>query len=151
MPTKNYLEKALELAHEAALDDEVPVGAVIVHDDKIVGEGRNTREKEQNPLRHAELIAIENAARSIGSWRLIDCDLYVTLEPCPMCLAACQQSRIRKVVYGAKDEKGGAICLGYHIHENPRVNHRFEVVYEPNEECSSVLSEFFAGKRKKKQ
>ncbi|MBS1959486.1 MAG: nucleoside deaminase [Bdellovibrionales bacterium] len=150
MPTKNYLEKALELAREAALDDEVPVGAVIVHDGKIVGEGRNTRERDQNPLKHAELIAIENAARTVGSWRLIDCDLYVTLEPCPMCLAACQQSRVRKVVYGAKDGKGGAICLGYHIYKDPKVNHRFEVVYEPNEECSSVLSQFFAAKRRKK-
>lgn len=151
MPTKSYLEKALELAREAALDDEVPVGAVIVHNGKVVGSGRNTREKDQNPLKHAELIAIENASKSVGSWRLIDCDLYVTLEPCPMCLAACQQARVRRVVYGAKDEKGGAICLGYHIHDDPKVNHRFEVVYEPNEECSSVLSQFFARKRKKKQ
>lgn len=107
MPAKNFLAKALDLAREAALDDEVPVGAVIVRDDKIIGSGRNTREKDQNPIKHAEMIAIEEAARALGSWRLIDCDLYVTLEPCPMCLAACQQARVRRVVYAAKDESGG--------------------------------------------
>jgi len=145
----DYLLEALKLAHEAAAVDEVPVGAVIVHDDAIIGSGRNFREHEQSVLGHAELMAIEQASKSIGSWRLNDCDLYVTLEPCPMCLAACQQARIRKVIYGAKDEKGGALCLGYHLHSDERMNHRFEVVYEPQEECSQVLKEFFAKKRGK--
>ena len=145
----DYLLEALKLAHEAAAVDEVPVGAVIVHDDTIIGSGRNFREHEQSVLGHAELMAIEQASKSIGSWRLNDCDLYVTLEPCPMCLAACQQARIRKVIYGAKDEKGGALCLGYHLHSDERMNHRFEVVYEPQEECSRVLKEFFAKKRGK--
>jgi tRNA(adenine34) deaminase len=146
---KDYLLDALKLARIAADADEVPVGAVIVHDGKIIGSGRNYREQEQTVLGHAEIMAIAEASRAIGSWRLNDCDLYVTLEPCPMCLAACQQSRIRKVIYGAKDEKGGAICLGYHLHSDSRMNHQFEVVYEPLEECSSVLKDFFSAKRGK--
>lgn len=154
MPNKNLnmspLERALELARQAAQQDEVPVGAVVVHDGKIIAEGHNLREQEQNPLKHAELVALEGAAKELGSWRLLDCDLYVTLEPCPMCLAACQQARVRKVVYGARDEKGGAICLGYHIHQDPKVNHRFEVEFTENPECSQLLKDFFAAKRKKK-
>lgn len=149
MSAKNYLAQALELARQAAAEDEVPVGAVIVFEDRVVGRGYNTRERDQNPLLHAEMVAITEAAKTIGSWRLLDCDLYVTLEPCPMCLAACQQARVRRVVYGTKDEKGGALCLGYHIHDNPRVNHRFEVIHEPDEGSAQVLKDFFAAKRKK--
>lgn len=145
----NFLLEALRLAKEAANDDEVPVGAVIVRDEVVIAVGRNNREKKQNPLGHAEMLAIENASKAIGSWRLHECDLYVTLEPCPMCLSACQQARVRKVIYGAKDEKGGAICLGYHVHSDQKLNHQFEVVYQPNEECSLVLKEFFAKKRLK--
>jgi tRNA(adenine34) deaminase len=151
MKALDFLSKALELAEAAALRGEVPVGAVIVHQDKIIGAGSNTREAEQDPTRHAEVIAIQAAAKSLGSWRLIDCDLYVTLEPCPMCLSACQQARVRKVVYGAKDEKGGAICLGFHIHAHARTNHRFEVEYLPSEACSEVLKKFFANKRSEKK
>ena len=147
---KKFLSEALKLAHEAALNDEVPVGAVIVHNGVVIASGRNTREKNQNPLGHAEMSAIENASKVLGTWRLIDCDLYVTLEPCPMCLSACQQARIRKVIYGAKDEKGGAICLGYHLHSDEKLNHRFEVIYEPEETCSKVLKDFFIKKRSKK-
>jgi tRNA(adenine34) deaminase len=146
---KNFLLEALKLAHEAAIDDEVPVGAIVVHNGEVIAQGKNTREKNQNPLGHAELSAIEAASKSLGTWRLNECDLYVTLEPCPMCLSACQQARIRKVIYGAKDEKGGALCLGYHVHSDAKLNHRFEVVYEPNEECSQVLKNFFAKKRQK--
>ena len=147
-----YLHEAYLLAIEAAKRDEVPVGAVIVHapsgaSDTIVGRGSNTREADQDPTGHAEMIAIREAARTLRSWRLIDCDLYVTLEPCPMCLSACQQARVRKVVYGAKDEKGGAICLGFHTHNDPRLNHQFEAVYEPDEECSKVLKDFFSRRR----
>jgi len=145
----NFLLEALRLAHEAALEDEVPVGAVIVQDNVIISTGKNSREKNQSPLGHAELSAIESAAQAIGSWRLENCDLYVTLEPCPMCLSACQQARIRKVIYGAKDEKGGAICLGYHVHSDAKLNHRFEVIYQAQEECSQVLKYFFAKKRLK--
>jgi tRNA(adenine34) deaminase len=145
----DYLNEALKLAKEAAAHDEVPVGAVIVRDSSIIAVGRNDREEVQNAIGHAEIRAIEAASKTVGSWRLNDCDLYVTLEPCPMCLSACQQARIRKVIYGAKDEKGGAICLGYHVHSDQRMNHRFEVVYQPNDECSKVLKDFFAAKRGK--
>jgi tRNA(adenine34) deaminase len=151
MSAPPYLLEALRLAREAALRDEVPVGAVVIHETKIVGEGSNEREEKQDPLGHAEMIALRSAAETLGSWRLINCDLYVTLEPCPMCLSACQQARIRKVIYGAKDEKGGAICLGFHVHEHPKLNHQFEVVYEPNEECAQVLRDFFARRRSEKK
>ncbi len=147
MNSQKYLAKALELANSAAARDEVPVGAVIVFEDKIIGSGSNTREAEQDPTRHAEIIAIQDAAKAIGSWRLLDCDLYVTLEPCPMCLSACQQARVKRVIYGAKDEKGGAICLGYHVHSDARLNHQFEVIYEPNDACSEVLKTFFSQRR----
>jgi tRNA(adenine34) deaminase len=145
----NFLFEALKLAQEAAAADEVPVGAVVVREGVVISRGRNSREENQNPLGHAELMALQDASKVTGSWRLNDCDLYVTLEPCPMCLSACQQARVRKVIYGAKDEKGGAICLGYHVHADEKLNHRFEVVYEPQEECSKVLKDFFAKKRAK--
>lgn len=141
------LDEALKLALAAAQEDEVPVGAVVVHQGVVIGRGKNFRERLQSPVGHAEIEALSDAARSIGSWRLEGCELYVTLEPCPMCLSACQQARIRKVVYGARDEKGGAICLGYHVHQDARMNHRFEVIYEPNETCSKLLKEFFKNKR----
>jgi tRNA(adenine34) deaminase len=144
---QGYLHEAYQLAVEAAARDEVPVGAVMVHDGKVVGRGSNTREELQDPTGHAEMTAIREAAKSLSSWRLIDCDLYVTLEPCPMCLSACQQARVRRVVYGAKDEKGGAICLGFHTHNDSRLNHQFEVVYEPSDECSQVLKDFFSKRR----
>lgn len=148
---KSFLSEALILAQEAAKQDEVPIGAVIVLNGVVIGRGKNDRESMQNPLGHAELNAIKEAAQKLNSWRLIDCELYVTLEPCPMCLSACQQARIKKVIYGAKDEKGGAICLGFHVHQDVRTNHRFEVEFQKNEECSSILSDFFTKKRKEKK
>src|SRR3954471_10998418 len=104
------MQEALELAKKAAREDEVPVGAVVVQREsgKIVGRGHNRREQAQNPLAHAEVMAIEDAARQLKSWRLEGCALVVTLEPCPMCLGACQQSRVEQVYYGACDPKGGA-------------------------------------------
>lgn len=146
--TKDYLSEALLEAREAAADDEVPVGAVVVYQGKIVGRGRNRREKLQSALSHAEIHAIEEASRTLGSWRLVDCELYVTLEPCPMCLAACQQARITRVVYGATDPKGGAISLGYHLHEDARTNHRFAADHTPSPACGEILTEFFRKKRK---
>src|SRR5690606_23511034 len=125
----NWMDRALTLAQEAANKGEVPVGAVLVLDGRIVGEGCNQRETQHDPLGHAELIAIAGAARSLESWRLLNCELYVTLEPCPMCLAACQQARVQRVVYAAQDPKGGALSLGYSMHEDVRTNHRFEVEY----------------------
>jgi tRNA(adenine34) deaminase len=143
----DWLREALEEAKLAAAEDEVPVGAVVVHDGIAVATGRNAREKLQSPLSHAELHAILAASKHFGSWRLVDCDLYVTLEPCPMCLAACQQARVRRVVYGAKDPKGGAISLGYRIHEDARTHHRFAVEFVEDERCGGILTEFFRAKR----
>jgi len=147
MEPQFFLREALKLAEQAVLLDEVPVGAVVVHEGKVIGSGFNTREREQDPTGHAEIKAIQMAAKVLNSWRLLECDLYVTLEPCPMCLSACLQARIRKVIYGAKDEKGGAICLGFHVHEHPKLNHQFEVLYSPVEECSQILKDFFLRRR----
>lgn len=109
--------------------------------------GHNRRETDQNPVSHAEIEALVQAARTMKSWRLAGCTLYVTLEPCPMCLAACQQARIKRVVYGAQDPKGGALSLGYRLHEDTRTNHRFEVQHLPVAQCGAILSEYFALKR----
>ncbi len=148
MSTPGAMDEALRLAEEAAADDEVPVGAVILHEGRIVGRGRNRREKSQDPLGHAEIAAIAEAARTLGSWRLSDCELVVTLEPCPMCLGALQQARVKSVTYGAADPKGGALSLGYRLHEDVRTNHRFEVVLREDPRCGQVLREFFKARRK---
>ena len=137
------MEEALALAAEAAGCGEVPVGCVIVCDGKIVGRGRNRREEEQNALLHAEIIAIEEACRTLGSWRLNECDLYVTLEPCPMCAGAILNARVGRVFYGAGDTNMGA-CGG--------VINLFEEAfgYKPKmykgmlgDRCAEVLSDFF--------
>ncbi|MBQ2327319.1 MAG: nucleoside deaminase [Clostridia bacterium] len=137
------MEEALALAIEAAACGEVPVGCVIVCDGKIVGRGRNRREEEQNALLHAEIIAIEEACRTLGSWRLNECDLYVTLEPCPMCAGAILNARVGRVFYGAGDTNMGA-CGG--------VINIFEEAfgYKPRmykgmlgDRCAEVLSDFF--------
>jgi tRNA(Arg) A34 adenosine deaminase TadA len=141
------MEQALTLAREAAARDEVPVGAVVVRAGVVVGRGSNRREADHNPCSHAEIEAITEAARQLGSWRLDECELYVTLEPCPMCLGACQQARLRRVVYGAADPKGGALSLGYRLHEDTRLNHRFAVELAAREACGGVLRDFFAAKR----
>jgi tRNA(adenine34) deaminase len=142
-----WMAKALALARKAAAMDEVPVGAVVVHQGRVVGRGYNLRERDQNPLAHAEVQAIRAAARKLKSWRLTDCLLVVTLEPCPMCLAACQQARLSHVVYGAADPKGGALSLGYALNEDRRLNHRFTVEHVPHAECGHVLRDFFKAKR----
>lgn len=144
-----WLQEALRLAREAEKLDEVPVGAVVIRssDGAVVGRGFNRRETDQSPIAHAEVLAIAEAARALGSWRLTGCELAVTLEPCPMCLAACQQARLDRVVYGVGDPKGGALSLGYKLHEDARTNHRFEVAHHATPECGAVLTEFFRRKR----
>src|SRR6476646_10804683 len=99
----NFMKQALFLAAKASSMDEVPVGALVIRDGMIIGQGYNTRETEQNPVAHAEILAIQDAARTLGSWRLLDCLLVVTLEPCMMCLAASQQARVSEIVYGVQD------------------------------------------------
>lgn len=143
-----FIEEALTVARQAEEAGDVPVGAVVVDvSGRVIGRGFNRREADQNPVSHAEIEAIQEAAKALGSWRLLDCTLYVTLEPCPMCLAACQQARVSAVVYGATDLKGGAISLGYRLNEDVRTNHRFEVIHQANEACSQILKDFFKRRR----
>jgi tRNA(adenine34) deaminase len=149
-----WLAEALRLAEQAASEDEVPVGAVVVRLDPstgkelIVGKGYNRREQDENPVAHAEMMAIQEAARVTGHWRLTGCALYVTLEPCPMCLAACQQGRVEALYYGAHDPKGGALSLGYPLHEDRRTHHRFPAIVRETAECGAILTRFFQRKRK---
>lgn len=129
---------------------EVPVGAVIVHEGDIIGRGHNLRELSQDPTTHAEMIAIRQAAEALGSWRLIDTALYVTLEPCPMCAGALVNARVPRVVWGCNDPKAGATETLYTIGSDPRLNHRFECVPGVlREECSELLTRFFAAIRAK--
>lgn len=147
-----YMQRALELAKKAAEKGEVPVGAVVVRkrDGKIVGEGCNLREGDKNPLAHAEIIAINEASKNLGGWRLIDCELYVTLEPCPMCCGAIINSRIERVVFGAYDKKAGSCCSVTEMFELP-YNHKPELVGGVmQEECSKALSDFFKALRSSK-
>ncbi len=147
----NYLfSMAIDLAHQAYKKDEVPVGAIITnkHGD-VLAKTYNTKEQTQNPCHHAEILAIEEASKQLGSWRLVDCDLYVTLEPCPMCLAALSQARIKNIYFGAYDPKGGAISIGHNLHNDPKLNHRINVYGGfKHLECSRLVSNFFRQKRK---
>jgi tRNA(adenine34) deaminase len=144
-----YMRRAVELAQEAAYQDEVPVGAVIVHKGQVIAEAYNQRESLADPTAHAEMIAITQAAAHLQSWRLEQCELYVTLEPCPMCAGAILQSRIPKVVYGAIDPKAGAVESLYHLLSDQRLNHRCELQGGVlAQECGSILTEFFAAKRR---
>jgi tRNA(adenine34) deaminase len=139
---------ALAEAHQAAAEDEVPIGAIVVRGGQILGAAHNQREQLRDPTAHAEMIAITQAAGALNSWRLEDCTLYVTLEPCPMCAGAIVQSRIKRVVYGADDPKAGAVRSLYQLLQDSRLNHRCEVEAGiMGAECGQVLSEFFQQKR----
>ena len=142
-----WLSESMKLAEKASAEDEVPVGAVVVRESRIIGRGYNRREQDGDPLAHAEMMAIREAAAELGSWRLENCSLIVTLEPCPMCLAACQQARITALYYGAKDPKGGALSLGYSLHQDPRTHHRFEAHFVEEPRCGQILTAFFLKKR----
>ncbi len=145
------MREALSLAKEAFSMGEVPVGAVAVWDGKIVGRGMNRRETDKNALRHAEIAAIDEACKNLGGWRLWKCDLYVTLEPCPMCAGAIINSRIRRVIFGASDAKAGSCGSVTDMFSLP-YNHKPEVVSGILErECSELLTEFFAGLREKRR
>jgi tRNA(adenine34) deaminase len=151
MNDEAWMKKALELAGEAAEIGEVPVGAVIVRDREIISESSNLREKSHNPVAHAEILAIQQAAAKLGAWRLEDCTLYVTLEPCPMCAGAIVNSRIPRLVYGATDPKAGAVNSLYQITQDARLNHQVEVVGGVlAEDCGKILSEFFRNLRQQK-
>ena len=146
-----FMEQALSLAREAAAEGEVPVGCVITLGDRVVGTGRNRREKDKTALAHAELEAIAQSCRTLGGWRLWQCTLYVTLEPCPMCAGAIINARIPRVVYGAADPKAGA-CRSVCSLFSMAFNHHPEVesgVLE--EECAGVLRDFFRNLRESRK
>lgn len=147
---EKMMKKALECADSAAEIGEVPIGAVVVCDGEIVSAGFNTRETDKNALCHAEIKAIDAACKKLGGWRLHKCEIFVTLEPCPMCAGAIVNSRIKRVVYGARDEKAGA--FGTKLDLNTfGLNHRPEIVGGVLEkECSEKLSRFFSTLREKK-
>jgi len=148
-----HMEMALEEAAQAAAEDEVPVGAVIVSLKRgLIGQAHNQRELLHDPTAHAEMIAITQAAEALRSWRLEDCILYVTLEPCPMCAGAVVLARLPMVVYGTTDPKAGACDTLFRITNDPRLNHRAQVVGGVlAERCAGVLSAFFAEKRRQKK
>ncbi len=143
---------ALKEAGKAAGKGEAPIGAVIVLDGKIIGRGHNLREVNGDPTAHAEMIAIRKAAKMTGGWRLTGATIYVTLEPCLMCMGAILLARLERVVYGCRDPKGGAAGSLYDLSNDLRLNHRVELTSGVRqEECSSVLSGFFAELRQKKK
>ena len=146
-----FMQKALELAKISAAEGEVPVGAIIVKGDEIVGTGRNRREYGKNALYHAEIEAIDNACKTLGGWRLWECDMYVTLEPCPMCAGAIINSRIKTVYYGASDLKAGSFGSVVDFNSLP-YNHKPEIVSGVmQDEAREILSDFFKGLREKKK
>ena len=146
------MAQALHLAHEAASHGEVPVGAIVVYQGYIVGRGYNLREERQSITAHAEILAIEEASRLLGTWRLEDCQVFVTLEPCPMCASALQQARIREIYFGTRDPKAGAVISKDQFFLRPGLNH-YPAVSEGifQEACSEVLTGFFKSLRKKKR
>ncbi len=147
---ERWMHFALGQARAAFDEDEVPVGAVIVHEERIIAEAHNLRETLNDPTAHAEMMAITQAAESLGSWRLLDCTLFVTLEPCPMCAGAIVQARIPHVIYGTTDPKGGACHTLYQITNDSRLNHQANVVGGVMaDECRIILQEFFAKQRAK--
>jgi len=149
---KIFMGEALREARKAADLDEVPVGAVIVHNGEVIGRGCNLRETSQDPTDHAEMIAIREAARHTGFWRLCDCTLYVTLEPCVMCMGAIILARIQRLVFGCRDPRAGAVGSIYNLAEDERFNHRVEVTEGVEEDaCSRILSGFFADLRHRKK
>ena len=150
MTHEEFMKEALLLAEISASEGEVPVGAVVVCDGKIVGTGRNIRETEKNALCHAEIEAINNACKNLGGWRLFKCDLYVTLEPCPMCAGAIINSRIKNVYFGASDYKNGAcgsVVNLFQLDFNHKPNFESGIL---ETECSEILTRFFKNLREKK-
>ena len=147
-----FMQQALALAREAAELGEVPVGAVAVHDGKVIGTGFNRREVDRHPLAHAEMLAMDAAARSLGVWRLSGVTLYVTLEPCAMCAGALVQSRVTRLVFGAMDPKAGAVGSLYNLAQEPRHNHRLQVTSGILADDSRLLLKtFFERLREKKR
>ena len=144
------MHEALDLARAASAAGEVPIGAIVVHDPtgRVIGRGFNRRLLDHDPTAHAEILAMREAGQSLDHWRLLDCTLYVTLEPCPMCAGAIVNARLPRLVYGCDDPKAGAVRTLYQLCEDPRLNHRVEVTGGVlAEECAEVLREFFRAQR----
>lgn len=147
-----FMKVAIEEAKKAANLGEVPIGAVIVYQNKIIARSHNLRETSQNAVTHAELMAIQQACEAIGSWRLEETTLYVTLEPCPMCAGAILQSRIPRVVYGARDMKAGCVDSLYRLLNDARFNHECDVTEGVlADECGQMLTDFFRNLRERKK
>ena len=145
---EQFMRRALQEAEQALIEDEVPVGAVIVRQGRVIAAGHNQRIQLRDPTAHAEMVAITQAAAAVGDWRLDDCTLYVTLEPCVMCAGAIVQARVPVVVYGAPDPKAGAVASLYEILNDSRLNHHAEVIpHVLAEACGAILSRFFQAKR----
>jgi tRNA(adenine34) deaminase len=144
-----FMKLALEQARQAYAEGEVPVGAVITRAGRVVAAAHNQREQLRDPTAHAEMIAITQAAEAVGGWRLEDCVLYVTLEPCPMCAGAILQARLPLLVFGATDPKAGAVQSLFRLLNDARLNHRVEVVANVlSEPCSEILTSFFRSQRR---
>ena len=145
-----FMNLALKEAEKAALEDEVPVGAVIVCNDKVIARAHNQRDKKNLTYAHAEMLAIIKANKKLGSWRMLECDIYITLEPCIMCMGAIIQSRIKNIYYGAKDPKGGAVTSSINVLEATNINHHPNAIGGILEEqCSKIITNYFKNKRKK--
>jgi tRNA(adenine34) deaminase len=143
-----WMAEALAEARTAAAEGEVPIGAVVVFDGRIVGRGRNARETRRDPTAHAEVLALQEAARSLQRWRLSGATVYATLEPCPMCAGALVNARVDRLVYAVPDPKAGAAGTLFDVPRDPRLNHRIEVVSGVlAEECGALLSSFFRSRR----
>ena len=143
-----FMKEALKEAELARREDEVPIGCVIVKDDQIIARGHNQRDKSHNPLGHAETLAIKAASEVLNDWQLVDCTLYVTIEPCIMCAGTIIQSRIAKVVYGAPDLKGGAFGTSINVLVAKNINHHPEVVDGVlQKECTDIIKHYFKSKR----
>jgi tRNA(adenine34) deaminase len=148
MTTPSFMDLALKAAEKAAKSGEVPIGCVIVHDGAVIAAAGNRTLTDRDPTAHAELLAIREAARKLGSERLTGCDLYVTLEPCPMCAGAISFARIRRLYYGAADPKGGAVDSGVRFFASPTCHHRPEVYPSVGErEAATLLKDFFKARR----
>ena len=145
---ERYMLEALKEAELAAQEDEVPIGCVVVKDDIVISRAHNQRDKSHNPLGHAETLAIKKASEILNDWQLVDCELYVTIEPCIMCAGAIIQSRIKKVVYGAPDLKGGAFGGSINVMNANNINHHPEIISGVLEkECAQIIKDYFKSKR----
>jgi tRNA(adenine34) deaminase len=147
---EQLMRLALDQARMAAAAGEVPIGCAVVHDPTahVVGRGFNRRETDNDPSAHAEIVAMREAGQALGHWRLLDCTLVVTLEPCPMCAGAMVNARLPRLIYGCRDPKAGAVRTLFELCDDPRLNHRIEIIENVlADECAAMLQEFFRAQR----